>query len=88
MTSNSSKALPFLVLLIVIGSMWIEVQYNVLIDLQSMMPVLVAIGLGGAGLKAVERASNARKQLPSDIEKLIQERINEAIPKIRNNLSH
>lgn len=33
--------------------------------------------LGGAGLKAVERAAQARKQLHSDLEKLIKEHINE-----------
>lgn len=78
MTSKSSKALPYLAALILIGSLWAEVHYGVSIDLQTAMPFLMAIGLGGAGLKAMERASNARKQLPSDLEKLIKECINEA----------
>lgn len=78
MTSASSKALPYIAALIVVGSLWAEVHYGVPIDLETAIPFLIAIGLGGAGLKAVERASNARKQLPSDLEKVIKERINEA----------
>jgi hypothetical protein len=64
--------------LIIIGSLWVEVHYGVPVDLETVMPFLIAIGLGGAGLKAVERAAQARKQLPSDLEKLIKERINES----------
>lgn len=77
MTSASSKALPYIAALIIVGSLWAEVHYGAPIDLETAMPFLIAIGLGGAGLKAVERASNARKLLPSELEKIIKERINE-----------
>ena len=47
MTSTPSKSLSFIVLGIVFALFVTEAWYNVDIDVEQFMPVLVAIGVGG-----------------------------------------
>ena len=75
MTSTSSKFLPFFATLIVLGALATEAFYGVDVNLETAIPFLMAIGLGGAGLKAVERAAQARKEIPKDIQDLIKSEI-------------
>ncbi len=77
MASNSSKALPYVVLTIVALSLVGEVFLETTIDLEAYLPLLIAIGLGGAGLSAVKKASEARKQIPKNIEDIIKKKIEE-----------
>lgn len=77
MTSKSSKSLPFLVLAIVIGSLFAESYFSIDIDLETFMPLLIPLGVTGAGLAAVKAAATARKQIPADIEALIKSKIEE-----------
>ena len=73
MASNSSKALPYLVLLIVFFSLVVEVRYDVDVDLAQILPFLIAIGVTGGAIKAVKEASKIKKILPDDLKKTIQE---------------
>jgi len=77
MASNSSKAIPYVILAIVALSLVGEVYLDTTIDLESYLPLLVAMGLGGAGLSAVKKASEARKQLPKNIEDIVKAKIEE-----------
>ena len=81
MASNSSKSLPFLVLAIVIGTMAAEVYYEIQIDLQEILPLLIIIGIGGAAKVAVEKAAEARKSLPKPIEDLVKKELEKLIEK-------
>lgn len=82
MASKSSKSIPFLVLAIVVFTMIAEVHYGVNIDLEQALPVLLALGVSGAGLSAVKSASHARKSLPADFEKIIKEEIKKGLDSI------
>lgn len=75
MASNSSKALPYLAMLIVVLSLFAEAYFEWQIDLNAAMPFLMAVGLGGAGLSAVKAAADARAKLPKNIEELIKSEI-------------
>lgn len=79
--NSKSKSLPFLVLTIVALTLLAEVYYQIEIDLNEIMPVLIAIGVAGAAKKAVEKAAEARKAIPKDIENLIKKEIEKVIPK-------
>lgn len=67
MASKSSKSLPFLVLAIVITTLFAESYFEIEIDLESFLPVLIPLGVTGAGLAAVKAAAEAKKQIPKEI---------------------
>ena len=73
MASKYSKALPFLVLLIVISTIAAEVYYNTEIDLEEFIPVLTAIGVGGAAKSAIQHAAQVRKEIPQNIDDKIRQ---------------
>jgi len=79
--SSKSKSLPFIVLAIVALSLAAEVYYEIEIDLAQVMPVLIAIGIGGAAKKAIEKAAEARKAIPANFEELIKKEIAKVLPK-------
>ena len=79
--TSKSKSLPFLVLAIVALSLLAEVYYEIEIDLNQIMPVLIAVGVAGAAKKAVEKAAEARKAIPKNIEELIKKEIEKVLPK-------
>ena len=81
MASKSSKALPYLVLAVVVLSLVGEVALDTEIDLESYIPLLMALGLGGAGLSAVKKASEARKQLPAELESYLKSSIQKFYPR-------
>ena len=63
MTSKSSKTLPFIVLGIVVVTIVAEQAYGINIDLESYLPLLVAIGIGGAAKSAITRAATAKTEV-------------------------
>ena len=77
MTSNSSKALPYMTLIILVATLGVETYLQTDIDLETYLPFLMAIGLGGAGLKAVREETKAKKMLPQEIKTIIEEKYNE-----------
>lgn len=72
MTQKSSRTLPFFVLAIVSLVILFEGYSGVRIDLEAYMPVLVAIGVGGAAKSAIERAAKAQKEFPKEDMELIK----------------
>ena len=81
MTSVSSRALPFIVMAILAGTIGLEAAYDIDIDLESYLPLLVAVGIGGAAKSAITKAAQARSTIPSNIEDKIKEEIRKIIPK-------
>lgn len=81
MTSNSSKSIPFLVLGIVALMMLAEVYYGVDIDLETLLPFFIALGITGGAKSAIEKASQARKAIPEEIKLLIRTELERVIPK-------
>ena len=82
MTSNSSRTLPFIVLSIVVVTLVIEEVYDTNIDLESYLPLLIAIGIGGAAKSAITKAAQAK----NEIEKLkLVEEIKELLEKQKQN---
>ena len=78
MTAKSSRLLPFIVLGILVGTLITEQVYNIEINLQDYLPLLVAIGIGGAAKSAITRAAQAK----AEVDKLkIVETIKEQLEK-------
>ena len=67
MASNSSKALPFLVLLIAVGALGYEAYSGEPLDLEAYVPILTAIGIGGAAKSAITKAAAVKKIMPAEI---------------------
>jgi len=63
MTSLTTKAIPFLVILLVAGTLAGEYACTCEIDLETYMPLLVAMGLGGIPLTIVRKAIEAKKAI-------------------------
>ena len=67
MASNSSKALPFLVLIIAVGALGYEAYSGEALDLDAYVPILTAIGIGGAAKSAITKAAAVKKIMPAEI---------------------
>lgn len=75
---KKNHSLPFIVLFIVGASIAIEAYTGTPIHLEQYMPVLIALGIGGAAKTAITRAAAVRKQLPADIGAQIRAAVREA----------
>lgn len=84
MASKSSKAIPFFVLFIVGGIILMEAVSGVKIDLEAYMPVLVALGLGGAAKSTITRVVEARKNVSPDVEAQIKKEVDKIIAQKTN----
>lgn len=67
MTSNTTKAIPLLVILLVAGVLSVETVCECAIDLEAYLPLLTAMGLGGIPLTVARNAIEAKKSI--DVEK-------------------
>ena len=67
MASKTSKSIPLLVLAILIVTLMAESYFEIDIDLESYIAVLIPLGITGAGLSAVKSAAEAKKQIPKEI---------------------
>ena len=67
MTSLTTKSIPFLVILLVAGTLAGEYACGCAIDLETYMPLLVAMGIGGIPLTIIKKSIEAKKAI--DIEK-------------------
>ena len=81
MTQPYNQALPFIAIGIVGLVLLAEVAYDIEIDIEAYMPVLVAIGVGGAAKTAIERAGALKKAIPQEIQKIIKDEIRKNLPK-------
>lgn len=71
-TSKSSKTLPFIVLGILAVTLLAESFYDVEIDLEAYLPLLVAIGIGGAAKSAIQKAAKAKNELNQEMKDTIK----------------
>ncbi len=83
MASKSSKALPYIVLVIVIGTLAYEGYSGETLDLETYLPILIALGVGGIPLAAVKKAVEARKAIPKSLQDEIREEIKKNLPERR-----
>ena len=83
-TSKSSKTLPFIVLGILVATLLAESFYETEIDLESYLPLLVAVGIGGAAKSAITRAARAKNEVTEEIKKNV---IDEVVKKIKEGKS-
>lgn len=60
MASTSSKALPFIVLAIAFGLAIYESESGKSVPLETIIPLLVAVGVAGVPLAAVKKIAEAK----------------------------
>ena len=65
MTKASSRVIPFIVIAIVGLALLYEAETGKRVDIEAYMPVLVALGVGGAAKSAIQRAADAHKGITS-----------------------
>lgn len=63
MASTSSKTLPFIVLAIALGLAIYEAESGKNVPLETIIPVLAAIGVAGVPLAAVKKIAEAKAGL-------------------------
>ena len=63
MTAKSSRTIPFIVLGIVVVTLVAEEAFNMKINLEDYLPLLVALGIGGAAKSAIVKAAGAKSEL-------------------------
>ena len=63
MTAKSSRTLPFIVLGIVVVTLVAEEVLDTKIDLESYLPLLIAIGIGGAAKSAITKAAAVKTEV-------------------------
>jgi hypothetical protein len=61
MASTTSKALPFIVLAIALGLSIYQAETGKVVPLETIIPILVPIGVAGAVKSAVEKVVEAKK---------------------------
>ena len=79
--SPTSKSIPFIVLAIVGLTLVAETYYEIEIDVEAFVPVLTAMGVGGAAIKIVQDASAAKKAIPENVKDLVKDEIGRVVPK-------
>ena len=67
---KKNHSLPFIVIAVAVIMVVCEGILKVEIDVEAIMPLLVAIGIGGAAKKAVEKAFAAKDALPDALSKM------------------
>jgi len=65
--NTTLKLMPIYVLLMVTATIGIEIYCECNVDLESYLPLLTAIGLGGIPLSIVKKSIEAKKEI--DMEK-------------------
>lgn len=78
--SPTSKSIPFIVLAIVGLTLVAETYYEIEIDVEAFVPVLTAMGVGGAAIKIVQDASASKKAIPENVKDLVKDEIGKMIP--------
>lgn len=80
---KKNHSLPFIVIALAVSMVVIDGFTAAELDIQTIMPLLVAIGIGGAAKKTVEKAFAARDSLP----KFVKEQIKTEVEKLSKKTS-
>ncbi len=81
MASKASKAIPYVVLVIVIGTLGYEAYTGDTLDLETYLPILIAMGVGGVPLAAIKKAVEVRKSIPTTMQDQIRDEIRKQVGK-------
>ena len=66
MSSLTTKAIPFLVILLVSGTLAFETACECDIDLESYLPLMIAMGLSGIPYTLVKKSIEAKKAINTE----------------------
>ena len=69
---KKNHSLPFIVIAVAVIMVVCEGIFPIELDIQTIMPLLVAIGIGGAAKKAVEKAFAAKDALPESFKNAVK----------------
>ena len=75
MASKTSKTIPFLVLALTFGTIFAEAYFETAIDLETYLPLLIPMGLGGAGITAIKEAVKAKSAMPEQLKEIIRSEV-------------
>jgi hypothetical protein len=67
MSNQTTKLIPVFVIMLVMGTLGAETYCSCDIDLESYLPLLTALGLGGIPLSIIKKSIEAKKTI--DLEK-------------------
>ena len=76
--AKKNHSLPFIVIALAVGMVAYEGYTDTELDVETIMPLLIAVGLGGAVKKTVEKAFAAKASLPSSVKEQIRDEIRKA----------
>ncbi len=78
---QKNHSLPFIVLALAVGMVAYEGYADVEIDVETIMPLLVAVGIGGAAKKTIEKAFAAKASLPQ----FVKDQVRAEVEKLSKN---
>ena len=76
--AKKNHSLPFIVIALAVGMVAYEGYTDTELDVETIMPLLIAVGLGGAVKKTVEKAFAAKASLPSSVKEQIRNEVRKA----------
>lgn len=76
--AKKNHSLPFIVLALAVGMVAYEGYTDTELDVETLMPLLIAVGVGGAVKKTVEKAFAAKASLPSSVKEQIRDEVRKA----------
>ena len=79
MAAVSSKGIPYFVLIIVVAALGYEAYSGTALDLEQFIPLLTAMGIGGAVLSGVKSAAKIKQIIPQDIKDRIATEVRKVI---------
>ena len=78
---KKNHSLPFIVIAVAVIMVAYEGIEEVELDIETIMPLLVAIGIGGAAKKAVEKAFATKDALPESFKNAVKAEVEKLTPK-------
>ena len=73
--------IPFIVLAIVVGSIFVEQYYDIEINLEELAIILAPLGVAGAAKAAIENAGRFKTMIPANIKNILDHEVNEILRK-------
>ena len=79
MAATSSKGIPYFVLIIVVAALGYEAYSGTALDLEQFIPILTAMGIGGAVLSGVKSAARVKQLIPQEIKDRIATEVRKVV---------
>ena len=84
MTSKTSKSIPLIVLIATFSLIAIEGYLGLDFGLESFMPLLMAMGLGGGAIKVAKEVTAMKKSIPVETQTAIRAEVSKIMKKDHN----